>query len=366
MNNGLTDILRPDERAVLRLRRLYELHGYRKYKMGRFEEYRLYLENKSFLASEHVITFTDLDGRLMALKPDVTLSIVKNIKADAVGPERLYYIENIYRPKDRSYKEISQAGLELIGGAGEHAVAEVVVLARQTLEAVSPAFVLALNHIGFAGGLLDSLDLSAGVKVSLRAAIEAKSAHAIKALCAEHNITGAAKDALLALPALHGEPDGVLSAAGALAFNETMREAAAALSSLCETLGAVGLADMVRLDLSALADETYYNGIVFKGYIQDLPYTVLSGGQYDKLLQSFGKNAGAVGFALYLDELERLPGESAEESFDVAYLYDPAAHKPAAVAAAVRGFTEKGLRVWSGTKLPPELPYKKLVNAGEE
>ena len=71
--------LRRAEAATLRLRGLYESYGYRKYRMGRFEEYSLYAANKSFLLGENVPTFTDLDGRLMALKPDVTLSIAKSI-----------------------------------------------------------------------------------------------------------------------------------------------------------------------------------------------------------------------------------------------------------------------------------------------
>jgi len=70
-------ILKPQERVSLQLRILYEREGYRKYHMGRFEEYSLYQENRRFLSSEQVITFTDLDGRLLALKPDVTLSIAR-------------------------------------------------------------------------------------------------------------------------------------------------------------------------------------------------------------------------------------------------------------------------------------------------
>ena len=66
--------LQPKERASFALRALYEAAGCRKYHMGRFEEYSLYQANRSFLSSEQVITFTDLDGRLLALKPDVTLS----------------------------------------------------------------------------------------------------------------------------------------------------------------------------------------------------------------------------------------------------------------------------------------------------
>ena len=74
----LEKLLQPKERASFELRALYEAAGCRKYHMGQFEEYALYQENQSFLPSRQVITFTDLDGRLLALKPDVTLSIAKS------------------------------------------------------------------------------------------------------------------------------------------------------------------------------------------------------------------------------------------------------------------------------------------------
>ena len=69
-------IRRPDERAGLLLRELYHQHGYQLYRMSKFEPYDLYARNRSFLVSENILTFTDTDGRLMALKPDVTLSII--------------------------------------------------------------------------------------------------------------------------------------------------------------------------------------------------------------------------------------------------------------------------------------------------
>ena len=87
--------LQPKERASFALRSLYETAGCRKYHMGRFEEYSLYQENRSFLSSEQVITFTDLDGRLLALKPDVTLSIAKTAQPVPGETLRYYYHENV-------------------------------------------------------------------------------------------------------------------------------------------------------------------------------------------------------------------------------------------------------------------------------
>ena len=106
--------LKPDEKVCLELRGLYEQFGYKKYKMSKFEEYSLYVENKDFLGTDKVITFTDLDGRLLALKPDVTLSIIKNTNATQQENEKLYYQENVYRENREShtFTEINQMGLE--------------------------------------------------------------------------------------------------------------------------------------------------------------------------------------------------------------------------------------------------------------
>ena len=80
-------VIDEQERISFRLRSLYANYGYSRYKMSKFEEYDLYSRNKDFLLSKSVITFTDTNGRLMAMKPDVTLSIVKNGK-DTPGKRR--------------------------------------------------------------------------------------------------------------------------------------------------------------------------------------------------------------------------------------------------------------------------------------
>ena len=76
------------------LNQLYEEYGYRKFRMSKFEDYDLYAQNKDFLKKGHIITFTDGDGSLKALKPDITLSIMKNNSGDS---EKVYYNENVYR-----------------------------------------------------------------------------------------------------------------------------------------------------------------------------------------------------------------------------------------------------------------------------
>lgn len=154
-------ILKKDELAVFALRKLYSTHGYKKYKMRKFEEYDFYSENKDFLASEGIITFTDADGRLLALKPDVTLSILKNFKEEKGCVKRLYYNENVYRISETShtYQEIMQTGLECMGDIGSAETCEVTLLALQSLALISEDYVLDLAHAGLLFALLDAYGL---------------------------------------------------------------------------------------------------------------------------------------------------------------------------------------------------------------
>src|SRR5690554_5676876 len=115
--------------------------------MNKFEQYDFYLKNKNFLESENIITFTDLNGRLMALKPDVTLSIVKNTKEN---PEKVFYSENVYRVASgtKEYKEIMQLGLECIGDIDLYLMGEVISLAAKSLQSFSNRFILDISNMG--------------------------------------------------------------------------------------------------------------------------------------------------------------------------------------------------------------------------
>ena len=305
MGFDLSD-LQPKERASFALRALYEAAGCRKYHMGRFEEYGLYQENRSFLSSEQVITFTDLDGRLLALKPDVTLSIAKTAQPAPGETLKYYYHENVYRPSAEShtFKEIAQMGLEMLGAVGEVQVQQAVGLAAKSLEQLGAAWVLELSHMGYLFGLLDALAVPETARPALLDLLREKNAHELRAAAKAAGLDDAGADTLCALPTLCGGCEETLARAEAFCKNDRMRAAAAELRALTRSLSAGG--GSVRLDLSLAGEMEYYNGLVFQGYLQGLPRPLLKGGRYDLLMQKFTPGADAIGFAVYLDELDRL------------------------------------------------------------
>lgn len=338
--------LRGEELISLRLRTLYERYGYRRFKMGQFESYGLYMENKRFLASEQMITFTDLDGRLLALKPDVTLSIVKNARTPEGGSEKLYYIENIYRPSRESntFREISQMGLEFIGAVELYGLCEVVSLALESLAAVGRKSVLELSHMGFVIGLLDALEIPEEIRGGFLSCIRSRNTHDLCALSENTGLSEEATGLLSDMTGLYGRFEEILPRAARLVRSPAMEAALGELAALYDALCSVGLGDNLRLGFSTINDIDYYSGVIFQGFVEGLPRSVLSGGQYDNLMRKFGRRGGAAGFAVYLSELAQLPSAARRYDCDLLIEYTDGASLPA-LMAAVRDFTAKGLRV---------------------
>ncbi len=354
-------VIKNDERAIFALRSLYRRYGYAQYKMSRFEEYDLYVRNKDFLVSDEVITFTDHSGRLLALKPDVTLSIIKNTMDREGEVQKVYYNENVFRVAKgtHSFKEIMQAGLECIGDIGRYEIAEVLLLAAKSLQLISERFVLDLSHMGLISAILEESGLSQSARATALNFIHQKSGHELRALCAAEGISGEKPAALIDCC---GTPAEALPRLKELLTSEAELAAFEEFSALCAILEDSGLGAFIRVDFSVGNDMKYYNGVVFKGYLEGIPASVLSGGEYDKLLQKMGRRSGAIGFAVYLDLLERLESPEAYD-VDTVLLHGKDAD-PAALCAAAERLAAQG-SILVAESLPRELHPRRLMRFEE-
>jgi ATP phosphoribosyltransferase regulatory subunit len=353
----MTDVMKYEERVVFALRELYRRCGYQQFKMRKFEEYDLYARNKDFLVSDNIITFTDLNGALMALKPDVTLSIVRSSR-DGAGVQKVYYNENVYRVSGgaRCFREILQTGVECIGDVDDCCIAETLMLAIESLKLISPDCVLDLSHLDIVSALVDALGVEADVRRDILKCIGEKNLHELDTLCAGCDAGAVAR--LKRLVQTSGAPAEVLPALRAL---DCAPEAVAQLASLTKALEALGLGDYLRIDFSVVNDMNYYNGVVFKGFVSGVPAGVLSGGQYDKLMRKMHRAARAIGFAVYLDMLERLDREPEAYDVDTVLLYDDGTD-PAALLRAVAELSADGGSVSAQKCVPEKLRCRRVLH----
>lgn len=344
---GFSDkVLREDEKAIYNLRELYSKHGYSHYRVSKFEEYDLYARNKSFLVSENLLTFTDTNGKLMALKPDVTLSIIKNAVADDKTSYKLYYDENVYRTTTGGdgFREIRQTGLESIGNVDLYSECEVLMLAMKSLEVVSEEYLLDISHMGLLDGLLENIGVCADSMSEFFALIKSKNAPALKALCISAGISDADTQSLLALTSMYSPIKDTLFAISDMVRGERMERAYKELCDICTVMDSYGYTDKLYVDFSVVNDMNYYDGVIFKGFVKSIPDSILSGGRYDRLMARFGKKTEAIGFAVYLDKLERLGDDEQKYDIDVMLVYDDKV-APERIIEAVRSFYEEGKTV---------------------
>lgn len=312
------------ETAIKRVRDIYRKYGYLQFKMNKFEEYDTYVKNKDFLISDKVITFTDISGKLLAMKPDVTFSIIKNADCKSGFVQKVYYNENVYRvtPASHGFKEIMQSGLECIGDIDTYNICEVILLAAKSLECISDSFILDISHMGLVSAVMDFADAEGRFSSYILELISEKNLPALQSFCAEKGFSPEKTAALTSLITICSFADEAEDCLKPLCVSDAAQAAADELCLVCRALSAMGVSKKIRIDFSVVNDMKYYNGFVFKGYIDGVPTGVLSGGQYDRLMSKMGKNARAIGFALYLDLLERFFDEEREFDADVLLYYD--------------------------------------------
>jgi len=240
----------------------------------------------------------------------------------------------------------------------------VLSLAAQSLERASKDYILDINDMDFAGGLLDGLDIDENSRKKLTGLMASKNPHGAAALAKELGASDADIAAVAELAELYGSFAEIEVRAKALVRNEKMSSSLKRLNKLSKALGALGTKDRVKFDFSIVNNADYYNGVIFKGYIKGLSRSVLAGGQYDNLMRRFSRRSDAIGFALYLNDLAQLSKAEDEYSCDVVVEYGDTADE-AALAAAVKDFADRGLRV-RAEREPDGLRCKKMYRmAGE-
>ncbi len=356
-------LLRSTEKASFSLRALYEQYGYLPFKMSKFEEYDLYVRNKDFLVSENIITFNDTDGRLLALKPDVTLSIIKNLAYERGCKQKVYYNENVYRVshKFHRFKEIMQAGLECIGDTDILDTYEAIELALKSLAVISDTFVLDISHLGILWKALGKATKKTAFAKEATRFLAEKNKHELAALCDGYSVSDEMKEIVLSFVDMYGEVDDVLMRLSPICEKIGAGKQYSELQSLCSLLSSSENFGNIRIDFSVVNNMNYYTGIVFRGFLEGIPDGVLSGGEYTAFMNRMGKATGAVGFAVYLDMLDELDaGKKDAYDVDVLVIYGENSDTGALIALKNKLIAE-GKRVSLQKAIPEKLRYKEII-----
>ena len=355
-----------NETLVINLRKLYEQYGYKKISLPTFEEYDLYSEYRNFIKSEKILTLMTPEGKLEALRPDITLSVAKKVAKDKKAKsEKIYYVENIYRfSKMNGYKEKRQLGIELIGTETEFLNYEITNLALKSLQEINQNYILAFSHVGFISSIFNSIAIDYDLQNKILHNIQHKNTHDLEKLMSSTNIDPKYKVLIIALPTLSGPFQLVYEKLQSFDLDRSLKDILEQLHRFYKLL-LLSLGndkERIILDLSLVNNLEYYNGIIFQGYVEGLSKIILTGGRYDNLFEKFGIHKGAIGFAIYLDNLKGYFKEIKKNDVDILLLYDNSDYE--LLISEINKFIIKGFSVRaeeiSNTTIISTLNYNNL------
>lgn len=298
-----------------RLQQVFQRYGYHQIITSTLERLDTLMAGGA-IERRSVIQLQGLEEEL-GLRPELTASIARAAVTRMAGVshgQRLYYIANVFRrTKGSSHnrvQEFYQAGVELLGGGGGLADAEILLLVAECLQELGLAtgWRLILGEAGIARSLLSPFP------VSLQATVRKAIASLDRVTLENLPLSDALKARSLLLLDLRGKPADVLERVASLDLDESQIEAVHHLKSLISLLdqcyeGANSQFPLI-LDLSLVQTLDYYTGIVFE-VVSDRNQTHVlgQGGRYDRLLGLYhpqGESSPGIGFALNIEQLQQV------------------------------------------------------------
>jgi ATP phosphoribosyltransferase regulatory subunit len=271
--------------------------------------YDLFEQGMGQTEAQRGFRFTDNDGRLLALRPDVTSSVARmaaTLLSERARPLRFCYAAPVFRQQPQSHaewrRENTQLGCELIGTNGHASDLEVLRLAAEILSRLDlqASYVITINNVEIFNGVAAQLDLAPAAREQLRRLIDTRESAELQRFI--NGFSSTEGSAFLQTTQLTGKRE-VLRAAREVITNPRSVAALDSLETLWTDIESLGLAERFEIDLSDVSSLDYYTGLSLKVFVHGAGTSVGRGGRYDGLTGNFGRAEPAVGFVLNLDAL---------------------------------------------------------------
>jgi ATP phosphoribosyltransferase regulatory subunit len=258
---------------------------------------------------QHMFKFFDKNNRILALRPDMTTPMARVAATrfkESPSPMKLFYLTNVFRYEQAQAGrqcEFYQAGVEIMGVSEPTADAEAIALAVEAmLKSGLQKFQIGLGQVDFINGIMEQCTLSLSQRQQVKHAMVTRNLVGLDEILENSCLPPGERKVLRNIPLLHGKEE-MLQQAYGMVTSDKSHMALNNLAAIYQLLESYGVAQYVDFDLGIIRDFDYYTGMVFEGYTPGLGFPICGGGRYDNMLNSFGLNSGATGFALGIERV---------------------------------------------------------------
>ncbi|MBB6622751.1 ATP phosphoribosyltransferase regulatory subunit [Clostridium gasigenes] len=354
------------EELIKNVKSVFTKWGYDEVITPTVEYYNTFHYKTQSLKEEEMYKFFDSKGRILVLRPDMTVPIARVVATklkDHKTPIRLRYESNVYRVNESlggKRNEYTDCGVELIGLDSNSSDLEILITALEVLKVANvEEYKLEIGDINFFNSAINTLGVKEEEKIRLAELIEKKSLKALEDFLEQLDIEEDKKQFFKRLPWLFGGKS-ILEECKSLTFNEGMNASLKYLEDSYNKLERLGFGGFITLDLGMVPRLDYYTGIIFRGYVQGVGNTVLSGGRYDNLIKVFGRDEKAIGFSINIDcliQLVKHESVSHENKFAITFNKD---NETLAMTKALEIIENGGM-----VKMFPSEEVNKVIVAGK-
>ncbi|WP_334127674.1 ATP phosphoribosyltransferase regulatory subunit [Sneathiella sp.] len=361
---GLADMLPPAAAREARINRtlmdVFAANGYQQVKppLIEFEEHLLEGAGAA-LASKMFRVMDPVSHRMMGIRTDMTLQIARvattRMKRDP-RPLRLSYSGQVLRVHGtqlRPERQFAQAGVELIGSKATAADVELILLAKEALDALGVTrYSIDLTLPTLVPSLAEGLGIDPVVAANAREALDHKDAASLEGYDAP------LADLLIGLLKAAGPAESALAALDRLALPAAAAAQVEALKDVVAELKAAAPDLQLTIDPGEYRGFEYQTGLSFTVFARGVRGELGRGGRYQLV-----DGEPASGFTLFLDSLMRaVPRQKSEDRLYVPFGFDRKAAlklrqegwKTVAGLAAETDIAAEARRLQCGQYLTPE------------
>lgn len=261
------------------------------------------------IGKESLVKIINGNSDVVALRPDNTTNIIKNIipKWKQGMQLKLFYNSSIFRNVNNSnIEEIKQLGIEYLGGFDFESDIEVIVLALNILNKFNDNFIMEISNSKYIYGLLEDINIDKIQEKQLKNIIYRKNKFEMFDYIKKLNLPSKIIDCLANIFEFQGNISQVIKRAEKFYTNKIMEKALEELIILGDFIKKEGYSKYVCFDLSMITELDYYDGVIFKGYYPNSFKEIIKGGRYDSFTEYFGEKVSAIGFSVELDEIANI------------------------------------------------------------
>lgn len=276
--------------------------GYMNIEPSIFEEYDEFTSVNSRIDKKSTVKILESNSDILILSPDITTGIINKFmpRWDYDLMLKIFYYGKTYKHNGNGIKENREIGIEIIGDNSQNIDQNTLMTAERIISRYSDNYLLEIGNSKFLKGIMLACSFNKEDYDNILDLLYLKNKQELDDYLSKLNYKEPICT-LLNILDLEGTYEEITGKLEGLYLNDMMKAGLQELKTVDDYMK--NITDKIIYDLSMVSELSYYDGIIFRGYIQGSNTEIIKGGRYDSFTEQFGVKIPAIGFTVELDEL---------------------------------------------------------------